>query len=416
VNSSSFFTAGLSAIILLTPFCSLPAAEPSAVSTDVPLNANDLTLLARQAESKHDHVSAFRLYCAALAQDPKNQKLQKAVESSSKRAQKSLQKSRERQMKAYVRDAEKRLALTAAQETELRRRLAEGRKLMDGGNSFQAAVIFRQIQVDAPGFRNTQEEVTRLDRQLTRQIRRDRFPTSLHRQATQGIRSFFRGDWQDAVTTLGQTLDADTLPPDLALARLGDFRTTAQTHLNRIARDKRRADLWAKAQRAQESGRFKEAQTTLMLLLQEWPGDTEARARLAAVDKMVVGVKHTEIENKKLDQIPDLLTKGSLLSVQGHHTEALIVFQQVLDLDPKNVEARDQISEVEQAMKHDGHIIDAPVVFDDAESAYREGLRYYGNEEYDKAKQAFQQALKLNPTHRDAKEALARLNEERKSK
>lgn len=416
MKSFSILTAGLWAVLLLTPFSSIPAAEAPAISTEVPPNANELTLLARKAESKRDYVSAFRLYCAALAQDPKNQKLQKAVESSSKRAQKSLKKSRERQMKAYVRDAEKRLALTAAQEAELQRRLAEGRKLLDAGNYFQASVIFRQIQVDAPGFRKTQEEVNRLDRQLTRLIRKDRFPTTLHRQATQGIRSYFRGDWQDAVATLGQAMDAESLPSDLVLARLGDFRTTAQSHLDRIAREKKRADLWAKAQKAQESGRFKEAQTTLTLLLQESPGDTEARARLAAVDKMLAGVKRTEIENKKLDQIPDLLTKGSLLSVQGHPTEALMVFQQVLDLDPKNIEARDQILEVQQAMKHDGPIIDAPVVYDDAEIAYREGLRYYGNEEYDKAKQAFQQALKIKPTHRDAKEALTRLTEERKSK
>jgi len=163
---------------------------------------------------------------------------------------------------------------------------------------------------------------------------------------------------------------------------------------------------------AQDAGRLEEAKISLQILLDNNPGDTEARGRLIAVEKMLAGVQQTEQEKKKQDQIPDLLTQGSLLSVQGRHADALVVFQKVLDLDPANAEARDQIADVQQAMKHEGHIIDAPVVYDNAEKAYREGLRFYGNEEYEKAKQAFQQALKLKPSHREAKEALTRLEPE----
>lgn len=380
------------------------------------LSVQDLTTLAKKAEKKHDHINAFRLYCSALSQDPKNKKLQNAVKTSSKKAQRSLEKSRERQIELYVRDAERRLALTAAQTADLRRRLAESRKLLDAGKLLDAAVLLRQISDDAPGFTETQKTVDRLNRRLTRQLKRDKFPTPAHRQTTQGLHAYFTGDWQTTVDTLGHALNNSELPEDLAQARLADFRASAQSRLDRMERDRRRRELWAKALTAQDAGRLEEAKISLKLLLDNNPGDTEARARLTAVDKMLTGVQQTEQEKKKQDQIPDLLTQGSLLSVQGRHTDALAVFQKVLDLDPTNAEARDQIADVQQAMKHEGLIIDAPVVYDNAEKAYREGLRFYGNEEYDKAKEAFQQALKLKPSHREAKEALARLTEERPPK
>ena len=396
-----------SALLILSLFSPL-SAQPTA-----PLSSQDLTSLAKKAESKHDHINAFRLYCSALSQDPKNKKLQKAVETFSKRAQRALDKSRERQIDLYVKDAERRMALTAAQTADLRRRLAESRKLLDDHKLFQAAVLLRQISDDAPSFIETQKTVDRLNRKFSRQLRRNKFPTIAHRQATQGLHAYFSGDWQTTVDTLGHALGNNDFPADLTQARLADFKAGAQTRLDRIERDRQRRELWARALTAQDAGHLEEAKISLQMLLENNPGDADARARLAAVEKMLTGVQQTEQEKKKLDQIPDLLTQGSLLSVQGRHADALVVFQKVLDLDPANAEARDQIADVQQAMKHEGVIIDAPVVYDNAEKAYREGLRLYGNEEYDQAKQAFQQALKLKPSHREAKEALTRLNQER---
>jgi tetratricopeptide (TPR) repeat protein len=408
----------LSTIVLLSLAVLFPPlrmkAEMGGHLTGAPtLSVQDLTTLAKKAETKHDHINAFRLYCAALAQDPKNKKLQNAVATSSKKAQRALEKSRERQIKLYTQDAERRLALTAAQTADLRRRLAESRKLLDAGKLFEAAVLLRQISDDAPGFTETQNTVDHLNRRLSRQLKHDKFSTPAHRQAVLGLHAYFTGDWPTTVDTLGHALNNTNLPKDLAQARLADFRASAQSRLDRIERDRRRRELWDHALAAQDAGRLEEAKISLQILLDNNPGDTEARGRLIAVEKMLAGVQQTEQEKKKQDQIPDLLTQGSLLSVQGRHADALVVFQKVLDLDPANAEARDQIADVQQAMKHEGHIIDAPVVYDNAEKAYREGLRFYGNEEYEKAKQAFQQALKLKPSHREAKEALIRLNQER---
>lgn len=399
------------AFLILSFFSPLRAQSPIP-----PLSVQDLTTLAKKAEKKKDDINAFRLYCTALSQDPKNKKLQKAVQISSRKAQRALEKSRERQIALYVQDAERRLALTAAQTADLRRRLAESRKLLDAGKIFPGAVLLRQISDDAPGFSETQTTVNFLNRRLSRQLKRDKFQSPSHRQAVLGLHAYFTGDWQTTVDTLGHVLNGSELPDEIAQARLADFRASAQSRLDRIERDRRRRELWAQALAAQDSGRLEEAKISLQLLLENNPGDTEARTQLAAVDKMLTGVQQTEQEKKKQDQIPDLLTQGSLLSVQGRHTDALAIFQKVLDLDPANAEARDQIADVQYAMKHEGVVIDAPVVYDNAEKAYREGLRLYGNEEYDQAKQAFQQALKLKPSHREAKEALARINEERSPK
>jgi tetratricopeptide (TPR) repeat protein len=48
-----------------------------------------------------------------------------------------------------------------------------------------------------------------------------------------------------------------------------------------------------------------------------------------------------------------------------------------------------------------------------AEDKYREGLQCYGAEQYDKARRAFEEALRLDPKHQEARLALQRLKEQK---
>lgn len=379
----------------------------------VPETIQEYTSSARKAESKHQHVNAFRLYCAALALAPQNTSLQNKVIRTSARAQKALKASRDRKIEILVQDSHRRLALTSAQQSDLRRRLEEGRKMVGAGHPWGASVIFRQVQEENPGFPGTQREINRILRYFSRQLKKDRFPSRQHKEATQALYSYFSRDWRATLDTLPHFDLNDSRFADLLPARLEEFRVAAQKQVDRLNREQKKETLWAQVEKAQKSGRFEEAQNALKILLQDNPGDGEARSRLSLISNMLTGVYQTEEDRKKLERIPEWLTQGSLLSVKGQHTDALMMFQKVLDLDPNNTEARDQIIEVQQMLKNDGYTIDAPVIYDNAEKAYRDGLRFYGFEEYQKAQDAFEQALKIKPKHREAKEALTRLNEGR---
>jgi tetratricopeptide (TPR) repeat protein len=97
--------------------------------------------------------------------------------------------------------------------------------------------------------------------------------------------------------------------------------------------------------------------------------------------------------------------------VGERYTEALDTFGQVLEIDPSNTEATEQINEIKRILENRKLYVPPVVIKSSAEDKYREGLQLYGAEKYAAAQLAFEEALRLDPKHSEARLALRRIKE-----
>ena len=172
-----------------------------------------------------------------------------------------------------------------------------------------------------------------------------------------------------------------------------------------------RAELLSAARLAENDGDLRAARKRLEKILARDPADAEAMGALKNLGKVTTVVEKAVREEARQKEVPKLLSRGVLLTVGERYTEALEIFGQVLEIDPANPEATEQINEIKRIMEGRKLYVPPVVVKTSAEDKYREGLQLYGAEKYAAAQAAFEEALRLDPKHTEARLALRRLKE-----
>ena len=263
-----------------------------------------------------------------------------------------------------------------------------------------------------------------------------------------GLEAERRGDLTAAVDLFRQSLkdQPDDRPTQKALARV-------QNEMDRRQREKEAADRRQTeeevGQRVEEANRLKEtrdrrcaegrrflsqgeplrAWDVFQRLLKEDPNSPPARQGAERSQKVLeMRIQAGEFTSPR----HYAAAQGALLYGQGRWSDAARLFEKTLeggrlpaDLAAARVaeyaaEARRRASAktpggslsplVTSSAPEDPTA--APEAVDEAERQYREGLRLFGTDRPAEARTCFEKALALNPRHREAKEALDRLNGE----
>jgi len=104
------------------------------------------------------------------------------------------------------------------------------------------------------------------------------------------------------------------------------------------------------------------------------------------------------------EEISKLLTVADSFENRREYVEATKKYIQVIKLDNKNEIARSKIKKLRPQIK--GFV----------ENKFHEALRYFGEEKFDKAEEAFFLVLSIDPEHNGASRYLAKLGDERNQK
>ncbi|MBL0058283.1 MAG: tetratricopeptide repeat protein [Elusimicrobia bacterium] len=310
----------------------------------------------------------------------------------------------------YVRDARMSADRRYSVQKEQRDRVAQAAKLISKDELLRASDVLNRVLEEAPGLDEARDQMGRLDRRLTARLNR-RFPSAQHQAAHEGIYQYNQSQWDAAGRSLRLALDAGPLPDDLVSARLEDYAALADKKAAEDLWRRERQDLLAGAQRAEQEGDLNRARLNLEKVLARDPADPQARAALSNLGAVTTAVKKAVREEARLKEVPRLLSKATLDMVNERYTEALETLNQVLEIDPTNAGAIEQVGEVKRLMQGRKLYVPPVQIKTSAEERYREGLRLYGDEKYDDARAAFEEALRLDPKHEEARQALRRIKE-----
>jgi len=383
----------------------------TAAALDVP--AVDVKALLRQgaqAEKQAKYRQAVLLYLSALRETPGHPGLSRALDRSARKLNKQINQTREAEASRYVRDARMNVDRRYTVQAELRARVGQAAKLISQDKLLEASDALNRVLEEAPGVDEAHAQMKRLDRRFTARAKR-RFPTVQHQAVYEGLALYNRGQWADAARSLRMAKSAGPLAPELAPARVEDYLALADKKTASEAWRRERDELLAAARTAENDGDLKTARARLEKIVSKDPADKEALEALKSLGKMSTVVQRAVREEARQKEVPKLLSRGVLLTVGERYTEALDVFGQVLEIDPDNAEAAEQINEIKRIMAGRKLYVPPVAVKSSAEDKYREGLTLYGAEKYAAARAAFEEALRLDPKHNEARLALRRLKE-----
>jgi tetratricopeptide (TPR) repeat protein len=378
------------------------------VSTAAP-TALDFLNKGREAEKADDVAAAAQSYIEALALDPGNPTIQKALDRASRRLAARNQGALRDKKEKFVLDAERQIERTLQTTDDLQARIATAQKLMAQGKLLQAADLFDQVVETAPHMEDAWKGLKDLGRIAGARLRKGRFPSPAHQSAAEGLVSYVHQNWDKAAEALGAVLTSTPLAPEHADGHLARLEAIARKRADAARAQKDRDTFLALAALHQKEGRLKEARELLQQVLNRNPGDKEARERMETLGSLFSAVQENAREETRQKTIEDHLRKGTALMIQDRHKEALEEMTRVLELDPGNRDALARLREIKQDMKGSHGFVPA---VGEAQQKYREGLKLYGDERYAEAKTAFEEALRLNPKDTDARQALDHLLDE----
>ncbi|HOW26878.1 MAG TPA: hypothetical protein PK876_00035 [Elusimicrobiota bacterium] len=364
-----------------------------------------------ECERRNDWRKALESYIKARLQDPWNESVLAAFERVAKRIARESEADRRRRRGDILRSARQSIERRQVRRQGLFHRLRHGREVLRQGWIFEAHDIFRRVWEEDPDFEPARKETFRVVRMLQRRLKRHRFPSAMHVSAAEGLCAYHREDWSAAAVSLEDFSRSEVVPEDLQAGRLGEYAVSAQQRRDRTRRQKEREQIFRQAVMDYEKGRAREAEQGFRALLARDPADTEARRYLELMARLSDELREEFRRTENDREIGERMTRGTLFYIQEKYPEALEEFFRVLEMDPKNEEAREQLREVERSLKSTGVRLPDTLVVDDTETKFREGLRLYGNGRLQEAQSVFQEVLRLDPSNQEALTALERVKD-----
>lgn len=365
-----------------------------------------------QAEKNKDYRRAVRTYIDGLTQFPTSEKLRLSLDRAVHRLSRQTEIEQSREVERLVRDARFRSDQRHVHQKELRDEVLRAQSLIGQDQLLEASVVLNDVLVQAPGLDEARPVVSRLIKRLSQRLKKP-FDTLQHHGTYQGHYFYLKEQWGQAAGAFRAVVNAGPVPKELVVARVQDYLVMAEKKWTDEQWVKEREGLLAEAKRATKDGRLKDAKSNLQQILAREPANPEAVTAMANLGAINTVVQKAVKEEEKQREVPGLLARGSRLMMDDRYADAIEVFHQVLELDPTNVQAREQMSEAKRLLEGRGLYVPPVTVNSSAEDKYREGLQCYGAEQYDKARRAFEEALRLDPKHQEARLALQRLKEQK---
>ncbi len=210
---------------------------------------------------------------------------------------------------------------------------------------------------------------------------------------------------EEALSNFVTAYRIDPLDPEMQLMK-EDMReldrdikaAEAKIELDRKKREKYLA-LLACGRENMKAELFRESLECWDNLLAIIPDDSEGlegkrKAELAITNRL------------KFEKVQNLLGQGKVLFDEKKYFDARQVYKEVLGLDPRNGEAKDKISEIDQKLEEARYAEQKRL---QAEGFYSAGINYLNEYKFDSAEEEFRNVLDLIKDYKDTKKRLAEI-------
>jgi Tfp pilus assembly protein PilF len=299
-----------------------------------------------------------------------------------------------------------------AQEEKWRARCEEARMERMAGHLLVANDIVLQVLGENNSFVDAQRELSELQSQIRHTLDSGSGTSIPERYALEGFYAYGQADYASALTAWQKvrTLLEQSYPGVEAARRLGDlhflsYEKIAQNHADENQRLAELKDLFDDGMSLYQQKHFTRALEEFRKLAIRDPEYPQLGYYLVQTEAAAENERASRLGEEKRREIDQALQSGLAALEQEQLQDAQSHFEKVLRLDPSHPQARSYLAMVRAEMqkRHDPKA---------AQMHYEAGLIAYASGKLDEAMREWNTAIRLNPGHEKALNALAKVQKE----
>ncbi len=299
-----------------------------------------------------------------------------------------------------------------AQEEKWRSRCEEARMERQAGHLLSANDIVLQVLSENDAFPDAQRELSELQSQIRHTLDSAMSTSILERYALEGFYAYGQADYPAALAAWGKvrTLVEQSYPGSDGHRRLGDFHfasyeTISQNHVDEAKRVAALKTLFDDGVMLYEEKHFTRALEEFRKVAIRDPEYPQLGYYLVQAEAASEHERAERLGEQKRQDIERSLQEGLAALDKEKFQEAQNHFDDVLRLDPSHPQARSYLAMVKAEMQK-RHDPKA------AQMHYEAGLIAYASGKLDEALREWHIATRMNPQHEKALNALAKVKKE----
>jgi len=299
-----------------------------------------------------------------------------------------------------------------AREEKWRSRCEEAHMERQAGHLLAANDLILQILVENESFPDAQRELSELQSQIRRTLDSGEGATVIDRFALEGFYAYGQADYAAAANSWGKlhTLLEQTYPSAQSARRAKDlhfpvYEKIAVDHVNEAKRLAELKTLFGSGLSLFQEKHFTRALEEFRKLAIRDPEYPQLGYYLVQAEVSSDHERTARLGEEKRQDIDRALQAGVAAMEKEQLQEAEIDFEKVLKLDPSHPQARSYLAMVrlETQKRHDPQA---------AQMHYEAGLIAYASGKLDEAMRDWNTAVRMNPRHEKALNALTKVQKE----
>jgi tetratricopeptide (TPR) repeat protein len=299
-----------------------------------------------------------------------------------------------------------------AKEEKWHSRCEEARMERQAGHLLSANAIVLQVIAENDGFAEAQKELSELQSQIRKTLDSGTSTSIMERYALEGFYAYGQADYAASLNAWGKlrTLLEQSYAGAEGLKRLSEYRflpyeTIAKNHVDEETRIATLKTLFEDGVTLYEQKHFASALEEFRKVAIRDPEYPQLGYYLVQAEAGSEQERAERLGEEKRQAIERALQQGLAALDQEKFQEAEHHFHEVLRLDPSHPQARSYLAmaEAEMQKRHDPKA---------AQMHYEAGLIAYASGKLDEALREWHIAIRMNPRHEKALNALAKVQKE----
>jgi len=389
----------LCSVLALSNFC-------SAISPEETMSAEEYFQHGLTDYEAGNYKSAMESFSEALFLDPTNKQARHYLE---KAGEKFLEE------KESEKESERKDMLQRAKSEILERRKKAQENYENGVKHYRRSELLKAIEEFnsvleiEPEHKEAKGYLELIVKKLEDAVNKGEFKTVSELYYAQGAIFYVNGEWAKAI---GQWEEAIKLDP--ANEELSEFIKIASKKKEEQEALEKAEVLHREGVAHYNEGRFEEAIGELEEAVKLNPKHIKAREYLAKAKDKLATIKKEEEERKHREAIETHYFQGIDYYAEGEFGKAISEWEEVLLIDPEHKGAKEYMEKAREkiaSVTTERRKAEIPLRTPEEEKIeiyYRQGINYYLAGDYRKAIEQWQEVLRMDPSHKGAREYMAK--------
>jgi tetratricopeptide (TPR) repeat protein len=353
--------------------------------------------------------SAMENLSEALFLDPTNKKAKEYLEKAGKKLLEEVETARESERREILRKAQ---TMLVEQKKKVKENYDRGLKHFKQNELLRASEEFNAVLEIKPEHKEAKKHLELIGKRLEDIVNKGEFKGVNELYYAQGVVFYINGEWLKAIAEWANALRLDPSNEELS-----EFIKIAEKKKGEEEVFEKAEVLYRDGLAHYNEGKIDEAIEDLEEATKINPEHTKAQDYLAKAREKVTTKKEEKEQRTRREIVDRHYFQGIDYYAEGKFEKAVKEWDEVLSIDPEHKgakeyikKARDKIASANSRSKEREPTVRRPEE-EKIEAYYKQGINYYLAGEFREAIRQWEEVLRMEPSHKGAREYMAKAKE-----